>query len=345
MPSSSTAIRPFVTDPAVIVGGGIAGIACAAELNGAGIPVRLLDRGRALGGRMASRTMRDTGTGLDGRAVDIGASYFTAQDPGFVLLVDSLIEHGVVRPWTDAFHVHDEGALVGVKAGPMRHSAPRGLRSVVEHLAAQLPDTAITHATVVESIFAEGDEIRLRCEDGTMLASTRVAVCAPPPQSIRLLDPSLRAPLQAELDALTWEPVIAVTMAFADREWDVDGVFVNDDPVITWIADDGSRRGDGAPVLVAHVHPVLAARHLPNPAEVIPAAVAATRRALGIDAMPEWVDVQRWTFARPIGAHDAPFAAHPELALGLAGDAWHGGPRIEAAWCSGRALGAWLASR
>ena len=49
MPSSSTAIRPFVTDPAVIVGGGIAGIACAAELNGAGIPVLLLTaRGYAI---------------------------------------------------------------------------------------------------------------------------------------------------------------------------------------------------------------------------------------------------------------------------------------------------------
>ena len=334
-----------MTEPAVVVGGGIAGIACATELNRAGLPVRLLDRGRALGGRMASRTMRDTGTGLDGRPVDIGASYFTAQDPDFATLVDTLIEQGVVRRWTDAFHVHDEGALIGVKAGPMRYSAPRGLRSVVEHLASELADTAIAHATVVEMINADDKVIRVRTDDGPMVAAERVAVCAPPPQSARMLDASILTPLDAELTALTWEPVIAVTMAFAERTWDVDGVFVNDDPVLTWIADDGSRRGDGAPVLVAHVHPVLASGHLARPAEVIPPAVAATRRVLGVEAMPDWVDVQRWTFARPIGAHAAPFARHPDLALGLAGDAWHSGPRIEAAWASGRALGAWLASR
>ena len=334
-----------MTDPAVVVGGGIAGIACARELNSAGIQVRLLDRGRALGGRMASRTMRDTGTGLDGRVVDIGASYFTVQDPDFAALVESLIDQGVVRRWTDAFHVHDEGTLIGVKAGPMRYAAPRGLRSVVEHLAAELTDTQMHHAAVVESIAAEAGRVRIEMQDDAPRFADRVGACMPPPQATRLLDASVRAPLEDELHALTWEPVIAVTMAFAERAWDVDGVFVNDDPVLTWIADDGSRRGDGAPVLVAHVHPVLASRHLADPAEVMPAAVAATRRVIGIEAMPDWVDVQRWTFARPIGAHAAPFARHPELALGLAGDAWHGGPRIEAAWASGRALGAWLASR
>lgn len=334
-----------MTEPAIVVGGGIAGVACAQALNSAGIPVRLLDRGRALGGRMASRTMRDTGTGLDGRVVDIGASYFTVQDPDFAALVEPLIDSGVVRRWTDAFHVHDEGTLIGVKAGPMRYAAPRGLRSVVEHLAAALTDTGIHSAAVVESIAADGGRMRIDGPEDSPLHAERVAVCMPPPQATRLLDASVRAPLEEELDALTWEPVIAVTMAFAERAWDVDGVFVNDDPVLTWIADDGSRRGDGAPVLVAHVHPVLASRHLADPAQVMPAAVAAARRVLGIEAMPDWVDVQRWTFARPIGAHAAPFAGHPELSLGLAGDAWHGGPRIEAAWASGRALGAWLASR
>jgi len=334
-----------VTEPAIVVGGGIAGIACAAELNRAGVPVHLIDRGRALGGRMASRTMRDTATGLDGRVVDIGASYFTAQDPDFAGLVQGLITQEVVRPWTDAFHVHDEGALIGVKAGPVRYAAPRGLRSVVEHLAAQLTDTQITGATDATQVSAGGGELTVALADGSSLKAQRVGICMPPPQAARILDADPASALDADLVGLTWEPVIAVTMAFADRGWDVDGVFVNDDPVLTWIADDGRRRGDGAPVLVAHVHPVLSSHHLDDPKAVVPAAIAAARRVLGIEAMPDWVDVQRWSLARPIGAHAAPFAQHPALALGLAGDAWHGGPRIEAAWASGRALGAWLASR
>ena len=51
-------------DPVLVVGGGIAGIAAAIEVQRAGRPVLVRDRGRRLGGRMASRT-------TDGRPVDI----------------------------------------------------------------------------------------------------------------------------------------------------------------------------------------------------------------------------------------------------------------------------------
>jgi phytoene dehydrogenase-like protein len=38
----------------VVVGAGIAGIACARELAAAGVEVRVLERARVVGGRMAS---------------------------------------------------------------------------------------------------------------------------------------------------------------------------------------------------------------------------------------------------------------------------------------------------
>jgi len=44
-----------VEDPVVVVGAGIAGLACARALTAAGYPVRVLDRGRRPGGRMSSR--------------------------------------------------------------------------------------------------------------------------------------------------------------------------------------------------------------------------------------------------------------------------------------------------
>ena len=46
--------------------------------------------------------------------------------------------------------------------------------------------------------------------------------------------------------------MLALTATFETRTWDLDGAFVSDDTILGWIADDGSRRGDGAPVLVAH---------------------------------------------------------------------------------------------
>jgi renalase len=310
---------------AAVVGGGISGVACAIALQERGAEVRLIERGHRLGGRMASRTLRGTGTPFDGRVADIGASYFTAADPAFVEVVEQLVERGVVRPWTNAFHVADSTGIHGVTAGPMRYAAPGGLRSVVEVLGeAVVPE--LGHE--VEAVAVTPDGVLV---DGAGLDA--VAVCAPHPQAARVVEDLPASPV-------TWEPVIAVTCVFAERSWiELDGVFVNDDPVLTWIADDGSRRGDDAPVLVAHVNPVLAARHLDDPAAVAPVAVAAVQRVLATAAYPEWVDCHRWTFAKPLVGREEPYWLHEGGRLGLAGDAWAGGPRVEAAWLSGRALG------
>lgn len=316
----------------VVIGAGIAGVACATALRERGIEPRILDRGRVPGGRMATRTLRGSGTRFDGRVTDIGASYFTARDPAFRSLVDGLVADGIARPWTDTFHLADGSGITGVRTGPLRYAAPAGLRSVVTHLAAGLP---IEPSREVREATAEPLAV-----DGEPAAA--IALCLPQPQAARFADPRLLP----EAEPPTWEPVIAVTAVFDARAWpELDGVFVNDDPVLTWIADDGARRGDGAPVLVAHVHPVLAAGHLEEPAGVLPAAIGALRRILGIHAEPAWVEAMRWTFARPIAGDDAPCWVHEELPVGMAGDAWHGRPRVEAAWLSGRALGGSLAAR
>lgn len=306
---------------ATVIGGGISGVACANALAASGASVVLRDRGRRLGGRMASRTLRDTGTVFDGRPVDIGASYFTARDPLFVAEVERWMEQGIVRPWTDSFHVAGPDGISGVRAGPMRYAAPRGLRHVVE---------SMVHSDV---------EVRSGDDVAELPTHHPVALCMPIPQARRLHAGVPDSPI-------TWEPVIAVTCVFDERTWlDLDGVFVNDDPVLTWIADDGRRRGDDAPVLVAHVHPVLSAGHLQDPHAVIPQAVATLRRVLGISELPAWADAHRWTFAKPMSAHPDPFWLSDDGRVGVAGDAWADGPRVEAAWLSGHALGGAWASR
>lgn len=319
---------------AIVVGAGISGIACAQALRVAGRSVRVLDRGRVVGGRMASRRLRDTGTDLDGRVVDYGASYFTARHPDFVAVVEDLVAQGVARPWTDAFHVADSEGLIGLRAGPMRYAAPRGLRSVVEHLALQSRiDVESGHTVTTVDIGLSGHRgVRVDA-----MTTSVAALCMPGPQAERLIG-AHRIP--AEVRATTWEPVIAVTMVFPERTWpEIDGVFVNDSPVLRWIADDGRRRGDDAPVLVAHIDPVLAAHHLDDPDAVLAPAIAAARRILGISELPAWAWAHRWSLARPLAGIEADFAVLADMPVLLAGDVFAGGPRVEAAWLSGRAAG------
>jgi predicted NAD/FAD-dependent oxidoreductase len=299
----------------IVIGGGISGVACAATLNDRGHTVTLLDKGRVLGGRMASRRIRDSGTPSDGHVVDIGASYFTAQDERFRSLIERLVALGVVRAWTDTFHVASSDGILGVKTGPMRYTANSGLRSIVEHLASELPDTAVMSSHDSGPISVVDDALTVNGE-----AVDAVAMCMPSPQARQLLDsgsPALAPALRATHE-VAWEPVIAVTAVFDEATWcEFDGIFVNDDPVITWIANDGSRRGDGAPVLVAHVQPVLAARHLTDPSQVLPSALGAMQRVLGISEHPSWADAKRWTYAKPLTASPQPFFLDPGLVITL----------------------------
>jgi len=331
----------------LVVGAGISGIACARSLQRAQITPWILDRGRVVGGRMASRRLPRSGQPDAGHITDIGASYFTAREPEFLAEVETLVASGVVRPWTDTFAVAAADGQISRRTGPMRYAAPGGLRSVVAALAMDLP---VVQGTDVSRVEADAGG-RLLVDAGPPVAwagevMDAVALCMPGPQAHRLLagtHPGIAAAQRAALSH-SWEPVIAVSVGFAELGWQpFDGMFVNDDPTLTWIADDGARRGNGAPVLVAHLAPELAATCLDDPTQAGDPAVAAVRRVLDIEVDPIWVDVHRWTFARPTGAAEEPYFLEPGLGLGLAGDAWAGGPRVEAAWCSGRDLGRALA--
>jgi renalase len=309
--------------PVIVVGAGIAGIAAARVIAEAGRTVIVLDRGRRIGGRMASRR-------TDDRVVDIGASYFTVSDPAFESLVEDWRGRGLARPWTDTFLAID-GAERGEKSGPMRWAAPGGLRGLVEDLANGLDVREQTVSSIGPGLDVGG------------LEAAAVVLAMPDPQARRLLHPTYAAEIEALDDPFA--PVLALTARWPERVWpDLDGAFVANDPLVAWIADDGRRRGDSAAVLVAHSTSEFAAEHLAAPEEAAPLLAIAVRDALGIDTEPTSTHIHRWSFAKPTGQRDASFFLGDAL-VGLCGDAWSEKPRVEAAYLSGRAVGAAIAER
>jgi renalase len=158
----------------------------------------------------------------------------------------------------------------------------------------------------------------------------------PDPQAQRLLDPDSSA--AAEVAGREWRPVIAVAAGWAQREWAAfPFAFVNDHPVLTLVADDGDRRGDGAPVLVAHTTAETAHAHAADPAGAVAPVLDALRDLLRVTSAPVWTAAHHWPFASPAEARDRPFHLGAD-GIGLAGDGW-GSPRIETAWRSGTLLG------
>jgi predicted NAD/FAD-dependent oxidoreductase len=282
----------------IVVGAGIAGLACARELVDGGVPARVVERGRVVGGRLASKR-------FDGRYADIGAAYLTADDPAFQGRLDSWRVAGLAHPWTDTFRVHDSSG-VSSTTGPVRWSAPGGLRSLAEDLAREL-------------------EVILQHEVTTLPEADAVVLAMPGPQAQRITGLDL---------AQEWSPVLTAVLTYPGRVWDdFHGAFVNDHPVLATVCDDGDRRGDRAPVLVAHSTPEFARPRLADPAAAAGDLEAAVRDLMGLPSAVS-TRVHRWTYAQPAPG-DGLF--HRSGHVYVAGDAF-GRPRVQTAWQSGRAV-------
>ena len=76
---SIPALTPF---PAIVIGGGISGLACAYHLQQAGIPVRVLDAGARPGGVISTHEK-------DGFRFELGPQSFLSSEP-LLKLVDAL---------------------------------------------------------------------------------------------------------------------------------------------------------------------------------------------------------------------------------------------------------------
>ena len=306
----------------LVVGAGMAGIACARALVAAGRSVRVIDKGRGIGGRMATRRVALGGTEL---RFDHGAQYVTASDPGFQT---ALQDAGpALAQWQDGSDATRWVGVPGISALPRALAAGLDLRASVEVTAlARTPDRWPDRWEVTTSA-------------GPM--TVRHLVLTPPaPQSLRLLGAG--HPLAPALAAVEIAPCLTLMAAFPP---DSPRPFVSrrdPDAALAWIAQDAAKPGrasNGPVTWVAQAGPAFSAAHLEQDRDAS-AALMLPLLAEAIGARPGDALCalgHRWRYAqvtRPLGA---PCLALPADGLWLAGD-WCLGARVEAAWQSGTAV-------
>ncbi|MFN3688972.1 hypothetical protein [Salinarimonas sp.] len=172
-----------------------------------------------------------------------------------------------------------------------------------------------------------------------------VLVTAPAPQTHALLAP-LDTALGEAVAQAAYEPTIALMLRFApgSAAAPFDGAARFDHPAVAWIADDGAKPGrEGAGArFVVHATSAYSRTHLErDPAEIAASLAAEAGRLLRARAEPLAAIGHRWRYARVSRAVGEPCLWDAAAGIGACGD-WCLGPRIEAAYDSGRALAASL---
>jgi|688.fasta_scaffold479640_1 predicted NAD/FAD-dependent oxidoreductase len=310
-----------------IVGAGMAGLSCGVRLRDAGVDVTVVDKGRGPGGRTSTR-----------RAAvpfDHGAQYFTARDVAFQAAVVDWLSRGIVAEWMPRVVAFDGADDPRAASDLPRFVGVPGMNALAIDMASRLD---VRTGVTVSALYRRTDGWHLAtAADESIGPFDAVLLTPPPPQTATLLADH---PFASVVRTAEVAPCWAVMTSWADAvPVAFDAAFVNEGP-LSWVARDGGKPGRPHPhTWVLQASPAWSIEHLEQtPDEVLPAMLQAFE-ALVRAPLPAlaFSAAHRWRYAsvpRPLAETHL---WDGTAGLGVAGD-WCGGPRVEGAWLSGRAL-------
>jgi renalase len=314
----------------IIVGAGISGLIAAHKLREYHIPVKILDKGRGPGGRMARKVWNDS-------VFDHGAQFITTRDKAFRDRVDDWRQAGVVKPWYT-------GPL-----GNMRYVGVDGMTAIPQHLAVGL-DVSYSHK--VTSIHFTKNEWAVTAEahgsaEPVVHRANFLIITAPVPQALQLIESSnieLDYDEEEELRRIQYQKSLAVLVRLKGPSGLPNpGAMDLNHEVLRYLGDNFMKGITPVPGSVTlHSSPRFAEYYWNrSDDERIPAMLAAARPFLKSD--PAEAVCHRWAYNEPVRIYKekqpfrVPYFLDDDRRLAMCGDGF-GGPRIEASALSGLAM-------
>lgn len=314
-----------------IIGAGIAGLACAHTLRSSGVQVKVLEKSRGEGGRVATRRI-DSGV-----TFDHGAQHFTVRDPAFRSQVKRWCEAGTANLWLGRIVALKQGIVTDLHEPTERYVGVPGMNAIAKSLATGLDvHTNVTAQSIRRSdgAWQVQDTMGIQYGPFDLLIST-----APPPQTAKLFGDQSAA-IESSLLKVTMDPCWAVLLQMCERlQTPFDAAFVHDSP-LSWIARNSSKpERHASDCWVLHASPKWSRDHLEESVESIAKTLEAEFwQAIAQYPQPlEFVIAHRWRYALPQKPLPQKYLLDGDSKLGACGD-WCGGPRVEGAFLSGLAL-------
>lgn len=312
----------------LILGAGLAGLTAARELTQQGHHALIVDKGRGVGGRLATRRL------ASGRA-DHGAQYFSARSPDFQALTQTMMAAGVVSEW------HIEQSDPASFQHP-RYVGTSGMNSMAKYLADGL-EVQTGRRAVQVSLTEQGWQVTF--DNGQPITADSLIVTLPAPQALALWQESglvLPAAEQAILEAIHYEPCLAVMLELSQPSHvpAPGGLKLPPDSPVSWIADNQQKgiSTDGATVTL-HASHGYSQQHLDDTDlnALIPELIAAASAYISPETIVNQ-QIHRWRYSNATERHSEPFLAASTPAPLLFGGDGFGQGNVEGAYLSGLAM-------
>lgn len=310
----------------IVVGSGIAGLTVAGRLAPM-FDVVVIDKGRGVGGRLASRRIGEA-------TFDHGAQFFTTHSPEFAEMVHGWEDAGVARPWFRG-RIGPHGVIDA--DGHLRYRGHTTMTAVAKHLAVGVD---VRLGTRVEALRPVENRWIVHTEAAGRTWADAVVLTAPAPPSLELMTAGtvkLERPDRESLEAIRYEPCLAALVPLRGPSGlGEPGAIDPEYGPIDWMADNQTKGVSAMPCVTIHATAGFSHTHRASSDETVIGELVRAA-ALRSDPIQDLVQTHRWRYARPSVIHpDRCLVIRGPAPLVCAGDVF-GGAKVEGAALSGLA--------
>jgi renalase len=312
----------------LIIGAGMAGLNAARLLQDAGWQVTVFDKGRGVGGRLATRR-------IDEGVYDHGAQFITVRSPRFQALMGQLQQEGVVYEWCRGIGTPDQPHL---DDGHPRFQGTGGMAAIAKRLARGID---VRSRRRVVQLQQEPTQWTAVLESGQTASADALIVTTPVPQALDLFDlggTELPDKQRKELDRLKYHPCLALMVALDQPSLlPAPGALRFEEGPISFACDNQIKGiSPDTTALTIHASSEFSRDHWALGDSTVIEFLLRQAQPL-LSGTPRTATLHRWRFSMPVDPYPERFLHIPGTApLLFAGDAFNG-PRVEGAALSGMA--------
>ncbi|WP_096201103.1 NAD(P)/FAD-dependent oxidoreductase [Bacillus sp. FJAT-45350] len=293
----------------LIVGAGLSGLMAAQTCKEQGISYIVLDKGRSVGGRMATRR-------IAGGKADHGAQFFTARSETMKTLVQNWKEKDLINVWSNGFHQMEGKSIAVEHDGYPRYVGTNGMNALMKDIAKDLHTVVGQKVEKISEIDGRWKvtAIDTSCSEEVTYKANKLILTAPVPQSQQLLEAGgvkLEKKVIKELNDVSYYPCLCAIVALDKRTTipSPGGIQVGEG-MLAFIGDNEQKGISESTVVTIHGSEQWSKYNYERDSEeILDELIEAVKPLLGEGEIIEKRQLMRWLYSKPE-------ILHPEEYLG-----------------------------